>query len=135
MIEQGKCHACQKWIPIESFKEMEVMVPELYWWKHAASCHGISRLPGDQDPYIEDSVFLRLQEYKTKTEVDAPEAKSPVKLGDPSVELGTEGSPSPIQVGSATQNGLSVLDMDSDSDLTDLEEAVDMDISDDDVRI
>ena len=53
-MEKGKCHACQKWIPIESIKTADVRVsvhelcdinatycvgvglkiPELYWYDH-----------------------------------------------------------------------------------------------------
>ncbi|CAE6389143.1 unnamed protein product [Rhizoctonia solani] len=46
-IEEGQCH-----------------VPEMYWWKHAAACHGTSQLAGDKDPYIEDAVYRKLREYE-----------------------------------------------------------------------
>ncbi|KAF7361245.1 hypothetical protein MSAN_01156600 [Mycena sanguinolenta] len=39
-IKQGKCHKCLCWVDIETVKNVEVKVPELFWWKHAVSCHG-----------------------------------------------------------------------------------------------
>ncbi|ORX90343.1 hypothetical protein K493DRAFT_230829, partial [Basidiobolus meristosporus CBS 931.73] len=41
MVQQGQCHVCEKWIYLESPKDLEVNVPEIYWWKHAQKCHKI----------------------------------------------------------------------------------------------
>ncbi|KAG9085616.1 hypothetical protein FRC07_013334, partial [Ceratobasidium sp. 392] len=67
-IEEGKCHSCRRWTPIESIKYAEIMVPEINWWKHAASCHGNTRIEGDRDIYIEDNVYTRLREYESTAE-------------------------------------------------------------------
>ncbi|CAE6526592.1 unnamed protein product [Rhizoctonia solani] len=64
VVEEGKCHVCKKWIPIESVKLLNIVVPEIFWWKHASSCHGESRLAGDENPYIEDNVYHKLREYE-----------------------------------------------------------------------
>ncbi|KAG8731670.1 hypothetical protein FRC12_019620, partial [Ceratobasidium sp. 428] len=112
-------------------------------WKHAASCHGTSRLKGDQDPYIEDSVYQRLREYESKfvtrggsnqgrgsTADDlggsSASATEPVSLDKPD-EYYSQGSGSPrantngegLQ-GSSSISGNFFEGMDSDSDLTDL---------------
>lgn len=31
-ILEGKCHKCKKWIPVESVKDMDIKVKELYWY-------------------------------------------------------------------------------------------------------
>ncbi|KAG9075279.1 hypothetical protein FRC06_010178 [Ceratobasidium sp. 370] len=72
-IEQGKCHSCKQWIQVESIKHGDILVPELHWWKHAASCHGKSRVEGDQNPYLEDAVYMQLREYESRA---TPEAGS-----------------------------------------------------------
>ncbi|KAI6127083.1 hypothetical protein F5141DRAFT_371747 [Pisolithus sp. B1] len=48
-IVEGKCHKCKKWIPIESLKDLEIKVKEIYWWKHAAACHQGAQIKGDDD--------------------------------------------------------------------------------------
>lgn len=30
-ILEGRCHKCKKWIPVESIKDCEVKVKELFW--------------------------------------------------------------------------------------------------------
>ncbi|QRW09918.1 hypothetical protein RhiLY_08917 [Ceratobasidium sp. AG-Ba] len=67
-IEEGKCHSCKKWVPVDSVKHLDALVPELFWWKHAASCHGRTRVEGDQDPYLEDAIYLKVVEYHIKTD-------------------------------------------------------------------
>ncbi|KAG8706990.1 hypothetical protein FRC09_002084 [Ceratobasidium sp. 395] len=142
-IEEGKCHSCERWIQIESTKHGDVLIPELHWWKHAASCHGTSRLKGDQDPYIEDSVYQRLREYESKfvtregsnreqdsTTDDAGDssagAKEPVSLDKLDEHHGQgSGSPRAITNEKGLQDSPSILGnffggADSDSDLTDL---------------
>lgn len=36
---QGQCHVCHQWVDLESVKDSDVKVPEIYWWKHASQCH------------------------------------------------------------------------------------------------
>ncbi|KAG2127602.1 uncharacterized protein EDB93DRAFT_201986 [Suillus bovinus] len=60
-ILEGKCHKCKKWVPVESIKDCEVKVKELFWWKHAATCHRGSQVPGDDDFYEHDDVLRRLE--------------------------------------------------------------------------
>ncbi|KAI6123004.1 hypothetical protein EV401DRAFT_2196124 [Pisolithus croceorrhizus] len=31
-IVEGKCHKCKKWIPIESLKDLDIKVKEIYWY-------------------------------------------------------------------------------------------------------
>ncbi|OAX41770.1 hypothetical protein K503DRAFT_684705 [Rhizopogon vinicolor AM-OR11-026] len=61
-IIEGKCHVCKKWVPIQGIKDCEVKVKELFWWKHAATCHQGSQIPGDDDFYEQDDVFSRLED-------------------------------------------------------------------------
>lgn len=61
-ILEGRCHKCKNWVPVESTKDCEVKVKELFWWKHAATCHQGSQVPGDDDFYEQDDVFRRLEE-------------------------------------------------------------------------
>ncbi|KAF8603311.1 hypothetical protein BDV93DRAFT_442658 [Ceratobasidium sp. AG-I] len=167
-IEEGKCHACQKWVAIESVKTAEVLVPELYWWKHAASCHSVNHFAGDKDPYFEDHVYLRLREYEASIRgdpklEDAPNSSDSADNGfkpstskcsglnaesQPASQLDETLNPKGLSLGSGSlapfvqttslsesANGPGrFFFMDSDSDLTDLEEdengeIVDMDIS------
>ncbi|KAG5438254.1 hypothetical protein PCANB_003105 [Pneumocystis canis] len=46
-ILEGKCHKCKKWVRVQGVKEQEVKVAEIFWWKHARSCHGTSRIKGE----------------------------------------------------------------------------------------
>ncbi|WAR58055.1 hypothetical protein PtB15_5B287 [Puccinia triticina] len=55
-LKEGRCHQCNKWVPMEGVKMQEVKVPELFWWKHAKSCHK-SRLAGECHVHIPDEVF------------------------------------------------------------------------------
>ncbi|TFK27101.1 hypothetical protein FA15DRAFT_587096, partial [Coprinopsis marcescibilis] len=61
-IEQGRCHKCLKWVAVEGIKTMTCKVKELFWWKHAASCHKKSIVKGEGDPFEDDDVFKRLVE-------------------------------------------------------------------------
>ncbi|KAI0338168.1 hypothetical protein BDW22DRAFT_1338486, partial [Trametopsis cervina] len=56
-IEQGKCHKCRQWVPVEGVKDVEVKVKEIFWWKHAAVCHQRSTISGEQGIFIEDEVY------------------------------------------------------------------------------
>lgn len=51
---EGKCHKCNKWIKLEGPREGSVNVAEIYWWKHASSCHKGSRIPGDDNWLVTD---------------------------------------------------------------------------------
>ncbi|KIJ19474.1 hypothetical protein PAXINDRAFT_7961 [Paxillus involutus ATCC 200175] len=60
---EGKCHKCKKWIPLESIKNIEVKVEELYWWKHAAACHQCTHIPGDDDFFRDDDIYRQAQQH------------------------------------------------------------------------
>ncbi|KAJ7226249.1 hypothetical protein B0H12DRAFT_1030547 [Mycena haematopus] len=60
-IKEGKCHKCLCWVAIETVKDVEVKVPELFWWKHAVSCHLGSVLVGEGDVFEEDEVYKVLK--------------------------------------------------------------------------
>ncbi|KAI0039392.1 hypothetical protein FA95DRAFT_1577620 [Auriscalpium vulgare] len=73
-MREGKCHRCGKWTPVEGVKNMETKVPELYWWKHAAACHGTSHIPGERDVFIEDAAYVRaLEETKPDDQTESEE--------------------------------------------------------------
>ncbi|KAG0142740.1 hypothetical protein CROQUDRAFT_135389 [Cronartium quercuum f. sp. fusiforme G11] len=55
-LKEGRCHQCNKWIPMEGVKLQEVKVPELFWWKHAKSCHK-SRILGECHVHVEDDLY------------------------------------------------------------------------------
>ncbi|GAA5921905.1 hypothetical protein JCM1841_000972 [Sporobolomyces salmonicolor] len=56
-MTQGLCHKCNEWIPLLSVKNIDAIVPELIWWKHAKKCHGESTIPGERDPFVIDDVY------------------------------------------------------------------------------
>jgi hypothetical protein len=79
---EGLCHKCEKWIPLQGVKNVEVIVKELAWyvplsleaemltclrdslrWKHAAFCHKATIIPGERDAFIEDDIYKRVQEF------------------------------------------------------------------------
>ncbi|KAF8328834.1 uncharacterized protein EI90DRAFT_3290368 [Cantharellus anzutake] len=62
-IIEGLCHKCEKWIPLQGVKNVEVIVKELAWWKHAAFCHKATIIPGERDAFIEDDIYKRVQEF------------------------------------------------------------------------
>ncbi|KAF8521137.1 hypothetical protein JB92DRAFT_2708016, partial [Gautieria morchelliformis] len=67
-LMQGKCHKCHKWAAIEGVKTGEVKVKELFWWKHAATCHKSSTIAGEGNVHCRDEVFRRLQRYERRHE-------------------------------------------------------------------
>ncbi|KAK7027327.1 hypothetical protein VNI00_015290 [Paramarasmius palmivorus] len=75
-IKEGKCHQCQKWIPVEGVKDMEVKVKEIFWWKHAATCHRSQASRTDSpaeardDLFEKDEVFTRLKEFEVEMEAE-----------------------------------------------------------------
>ncbi|GAA5923010.1 uncharacterized protein JCM15063_003498 [Sporobolomyces koalae] len=56
-MTEGRCHKCDEWIPLLSVKNIDAIVPELIWWKHAKKCHSDSTIPGERDPYIADEFY------------------------------------------------------------------------------
>ncbi|GJE94021.1 DUF4451 domain-containing protein [Phanerochaete sordida] len=56
-ILQGRCHACSKWVNVEGVKDVEVKVPEIFWWKHASKCHDGSNIAGEGGCYVENDVW------------------------------------------------------------------------------
>ncbi|KAH9458206.1 hypothetical protein Pst134EB_010507 [Puccinia striiformis f. sp. tritici] len=55
-LKEGRCHQCNKWVPMEGVKMQDVKVPELFWWKHAKSCHK-SRLAGECHVHTQDEIY------------------------------------------------------------------------------
>ncbi|PWN20887.1 hypothetical protein BCV69DRAFT_298688 [Microstroma glucosiphilum] len=60
-ILQGECHACGKWIALESVKDVEVKIPEIYWRKHAAKCHKKRPMNGTSGVFVEDEFYFRVK--------------------------------------------------------------------------
>ncbi|GAA5870297.1 hypothetical protein JCM16303_001954 [Sporobolomyces ruberrimus] len=56
-MTEGRCHKCDDWIPLLSVKNIDAIVPELIWWKHAKKCHGDTTIPGERDPYVVDELY------------------------------------------------------------------------------
>ncbi|KAI0286254.1 hypothetical protein BC826DRAFT_1049831 [Russula brevipes] len=51
---EGRCHRCMRWVPVQGVKDADAKVKELFWWKHAATCHGTSTIPGERNIFISD---------------------------------------------------------------------------------
>ncbi|KAL8286787.1 hypothetical protein RQP46_004315 [Phenoliferia psychrophenolica] len=64
-MTEGLCHRCNNWIPLLSVKNVEAVVPELIWWKHAKPCHGNSAIQGEGDYYVQDAVYDLVVSRKT----------------------------------------------------------------------
>ncbi|CAK5263616.1 unnamed protein product, partial [Mycena citricolor] len=64
-IQEAKCHKCNKWIVVQTIKDIPVKVPELFWWKHAVGCHNGSALPGEKDYFENDAVYRVLVDADT----------------------------------------------------------------------
>lgn len=60
-MPQGLCHACGKWIDLDSVKPVAVKIPEVYFRKHAVQCHkGREKEHSDPHDYlIQDDVSAR----------------------------------------------------------------------------
>ncbi|GAA6059087.1 hypothetical protein JCM10212_002058 [Sporobolomyces blumeae] len=56
-MTEGLCHKCDAWIPLLSVKNIDAIVPELIWWKHAKKCHGESTILGERDPFVVDDLY------------------------------------------------------------------------------
>ncbi|KAH7334009.1 hypothetical protein B0J17DRAFT_577820, partial [Rhizoctonia solani] len=63
-LEEGLCHACSRWVVIEGVKAVDVLVPEIYWWKHASTCHKSRMLDGEGDFYTEDALFKGIVQWQ-----------------------------------------------------------------------
>ncbi|KAJ7119442.1 hypothetical protein C8R44DRAFT_624268 [Mycena epipterygia] len=63
-VQQGKCHKCLSWVAVQTVKDMEVKVKELFWWKHAVACHGEDVSEGAGDVFEEDRVYEVLKEMR-----------------------------------------------------------------------
>ncbi|KAG6843841.1 hypothetical protein H0H87_012647 [Tephrocybe sp. NHM501043] len=66
--EGGDVLRCGKRVAVEGVEDVETKVKELYWWEHAALCHGASELdndPGDPDGvYEHDAVYAVVSKLK-----------------------------------------------------------------------
>ncbi|KAH9979575.1 hypothetical protein BGW80DRAFT_605366, partial [Lactifluus volemus] len=51
---EGRCHRCARWVPVQGVKDAEAKVKELFWWKHAATCHGTSTISGERNVFLSD---------------------------------------------------------------------------------
>ena len=86
-ILEGLCHRCNDWAPIEGVKCVEAKLREIYWWKHAASCHKGSTIEGEGDAYIEDELSRKVvAAYKAQQPNGVTVAKSKSIMDPPSVE-------------------------------------------------
>ncbi|KAH9846023.1 hypothetical protein C2E23DRAFT_879867 [Lenzites betulinus] len=56
-LMEGRCHRCKKWVAIEGIKDVPTKVREIFWWKHAATCHQGSTIEGEGDVFVEDAVY------------------------------------------------------------------------------
>jgi len=56
-MTEGLCHKCHAWVPLLSVKNVDAIVPELLWWKHAKKCHSESTIQGEGDPFLHDEVY------------------------------------------------------------------------------
>ncbi|GAA6032706.1 hypothetical protein JCM8097_000751 [Rhodosporidiobolus ruineniae] len=65
-MTEGKCHKCHVWVPLLSIKNVEAIVPELIWWKHAKKCHGESTIPGEDDVFVRDEVYQLVVQRKAE---------------------------------------------------------------------
>ncbi|KAF8699636.1 hypothetical protein RHS03_07066, partial [Rhizoctonia solani] len=124
VIEEGQCH-----------------VPEMFWWKHAASCHGTSQLAGDEDPYIEDSVYIRLREYESLSKNEGSikeicserqELKSESEWEVEEISGPSNSRTTPMEGAKDITEGVEDQEYstDSDSNLTDLSAEDDIELSD-----
>ncbi|KAJ3907768.1 hypothetical protein F5879DRAFT_463433 [Lentinula edodes] len=60
-MKEGMCHKCMKWVAVEGIKDVEVKVKELFWWKHAATCHSSTTIEGETDIFEDDEVYAKLK--------------------------------------------------------------------------
>ncbi|CAE6476694.1 unnamed protein product [Rhizoctonia solani] len=75
-LEEGLCHACARWVIIEGVKAVDVLVPEIYWWKHASTCHKSRMLDGEGDFYTEDNLFKCIVQWQRDHPVAATRAST-----------------------------------------------------------
>ncbi|BGP21713.1 hypothetical protein Rt10032_c01g0416 [Rhodotorula toruloides] len=65
-MTEGLCHKCNVWVPLLSVKNIDAIVPELIWWKHAKKCHGDTTIPGEGDVYVQDGVYQLILQRKAE---------------------------------------------------------------------
>ncbi|KAL7338197.1 SacI homology domain-containing protein [Rhodotorula toruloides] len=65
-MTEGLCHKCNVWVPLLSVKNIDAIVPELIWWKHAKKCHGDTTIQGEGDPYVQDGVYQLILQRKAE---------------------------------------------------------------------
>ncbi|KAN0060117.1 hypothetical protein ACQY0O_008091 [Thecaphora frezii] len=71
-ILQGKCHVCKKYVDVEGTKIGTVKVPEIYWWKHAQTCHRLASPPdGLGGFFVEDALYSRVKAWMDRQSGDA----------------------------------------------------------------
>ncbi|KWU45342.1 hypothetical protein RHOSPDRAFT_28774 [Rhodotorula sp. JG-1b] len=63
MIE-GLCHKCDAWVPLQSIKNLDAIIPELIWWKHAKKCHGESIIAGEGSHHLLDDYHALVLQRK-----------------------------------------------------------------------
>ncbi|CAE7223145.1 unnamed protein product [Rhizoctonia solani] len=108
-LEEGLCHACARWIVIEGVKAVDVLVPEIYWWKHASTCHKSRMLDGEGDFYVEDNLFKRIVQWQrdhpiavtrtstTSTPVPRKEEPMDIDLNAPAPTGSRTGAMTPVR--------------------------------------
>ncbi|KAI0631589.1 hypothetical protein C8Q77DRAFT_1127766 [Trametes polyzona] len=72
-IMEGKCHKCRKWVAVEGIKDVPTKVREIFWWKHAATCHQGSTMEGECDVFVEDAIYeavASLEDAEGETDED-----------------------------------------------------------------
>ncbi|KAJ3914983.1 hypothetical protein F5877DRAFT_49419, partial [Lentinula edodes] len=67
-MKEGMCHKCMKWVAVEGIKDVEVKVKELFWWKHAATCHSSTTIEGETDIFEDDEVYAKLKAFGSAAE-------------------------------------------------------------------
>ncbi|KAG8731590.1 hypothetical protein FRC11_003433 [Ceratobasidium sp. 423] len=108
-LEEGLCHACARWIVIEGVKAVDVLVPEIYWWKHASTCHKSRMLDGEGDFYTEDALFKRIVQWQrdhpvaptraSTTTASLPRKEEPmdIDLNGPTITSSRTGATTPVR--------------------------------------
>ncbi|CAE6484750.1 unnamed protein product [Rhizoctonia solani] len=105
-LEEGLCHACARWVVIEGVKAVDVLVPEIYWWKHASTCHKSRMLDGEGDFYTEDTLFKRIVQWQrdhpvvpTRTSTSVPRKEEPmdIDLSGPIITSSRTGATTPVR--------------------------------------
>ncbi|KAI0245825.1 hypothetical protein BJV78DRAFT_1136794, partial [Lactifluus subvellereus] len=51
---EGRCHRCARWIPVQGVKDTNAKINGVPRWKHVATCHSMSTIPGKHNVFILD---------------------------------------------------------------------------------